>query len=131
MSGFTVKNLREDVEDMAPKFGMAPQMEARFAREPLGCEGTGVSFQRLAPNERGPFGHRRGEQEEIYVVVGGGGRMKADDEIVDLRAWDAVRVAPSTIRAFEAGPDGLELLAFGAPTTDNQDAELLHGWWSD
>jgi mannose-6-phosphate isomerase-like protein (cupin superfamily) len=131
LSAFTVKNLREDVEDMAPKFGMAPQMEARFARGDLECEQTGVSFQRLAPSERGPFGHRHGEQEEIYVVVGGGGRMKAGDDIVDLRTWDAIRVAPETIRAFEAGPDGLELLAFGAPTTDNRDAELLHGWWSD
>jgi mannose-6-phosphate isomerase-like protein (cupin superfamily) len=131
LSAFTVKNLREDVEDMAPKFGMAPQMEARFARGDLECEKTGLSFQRLAATERAAFGHRHGEQEEIYVVVGGGGRMKAGDEVVDLRTWDAVRVAPETIRAFEAGPDGLELLAFGAPTTDNRDAELLHGWWSE
>ena len=131
MGDYTIKNLRDDVDDSAPQFGLAPDLEARFARDPLDCEKLGLSYQRLAPNTRGAFGHRHNEQEEVYVVVDGGGRIKLEDEIRDLRQWDAVRVAPSVTRAFEAGEDGLTLIAFGAPKTAGQDAELIQGWWSD
>lgn len=128
--GYTIANLK-DVEDSAPKFGLSPDIEARFARNALGCEQTGLSYQRLAPNVRGKFGHRHADQEEIYVIVAGSGRLKVDDEVHDLGQWDAVRVAPETMRAFEAGPDGLELLAFGAPATGSSDAELTAGWWAE
>jgi uncharacterized cupin superfamily protein len=131
MASYTVKNLKEDVENSAPKFGYAPQMEARFARGDLDCEQTGISYQRLAPDVRGPFGHRHNAQEEIYVVLSGGGRAKLDDDVIDLRPLDALRVAPGTARAFEAGPDGLELVAFGAPSTGEQDVEMLPDWWTD
>jgi mannose-6-phosphate isomerase-like protein (cupin superfamily) len=131
VAGYTVKNLKADVEDMAPKFGLGPDLEARFAREPLGCERCGVSYERLLPNARSPFGHRHTEQEEVYVVVGGSGRVRLEDEVLDLGHWDAVRVSPETRRAFEAGPDGLELIVFGAPSTGPGDAEILHGWWSE
>ncbi len=130
MSAYTIRNLK-DVEDSAPKFGMSPDMEARFASSALGCEQTGISYQRLAPNVRGPFGHSHKEQEELYVILGGGGRIKLGDDVVELKPWDAVRVAPSTTRAFEAGPEGLELLAVGAPATGPGDAEMKPGWWSD
>lgn len=126
MAGGTVANLRE-VEDSAPRFGFAPDMEARFARTALGCEQTGVSLQRLAPNVRGPFGHRHERQEEIYVVVAGGGCAKLDDEVVELRPWDALRVAPEVMRGFEAGPEGLEVIAFGAPSTGERDATVASG----
>jgi mannose-6-phosphate isomerase-like protein (cupin superfamily) len=129
MSGYTIKNLKE-VEDQAPKFGLSPGLEARFARQPLEGETTGLSYQRLEPNFRIPFGHNHGDQEEIYVVISGSGRMKLDDEIVELRQWDAVRVASGTMRDFEAKADGAELLVFGAPTKGQQnDAEMKPGWW--
>ena len=130
MSAYTIKNLK-DVEDMAPQFGQAPSLEARFAREPLGCTRTGLSYQRLAPGCRAPFGHRHGDEEEIYVVVGGSGRMNLEGDVVELRQWDAVRVAPQTARAIEAGDDGIEFLAFGSPGGGAADAELLPGWWGD
>ena len=130
MARHAVKNLKE-LEDSAVQFGLSPQLEARFAREPLGCEQSGLSYQRLAPNFRQPFAHRHERQEETYVVVGGGGRVKFDDEIVELRQWDAVRVGPGGTRQFEAGPDGLEYLAFGAPNTGSGDAEMIQDWWSD
>lgn len=133
MANYTVKNLRE-VEDSAVKFGFAPDMSARFASGDLGLEKSGVSLQALAPNKRGKFGHRHEQQEELYVILAGGGRVKLDDEVVELRQWDAVRVAPEVARQFEAGPDGLELLAFGAPRNDAsaaRDAEMLGDWWSD
>jgi len=128
MPGYAVRNLKE-IEDSAVKFGLSPQMESRFAREELGAETLGLSYQRLAPNVRQPFGHRHEQQEEVYVVLSGGGRVSLDDEVVEVRPWDAVRVAPETTRAFEAGPDGLELLAFGAHTVST-DVETVQGFWA-
>jgi len=129
MSDFTIKNLASDVADAAPKFGMAPDVEAHFARSDLGAERLGISYQRLAPNARLPFGHKHAKQEEVYVVVDGSGRVSLDDEVRDVREWDAVRVGPDTVRCFEAGPDGLALLAVGAPFEGANDAELIPGWW--
>ena len=130
VEGYTVKNLL-DVEDSAQRFGLAPDLEARFARGDLGLERAGVSYQRLAPGCRSSFGHRHREQEELYVVLEGGGRAKLGDDVVELRRLDAVRVAPATMRAFEAGPDGLVLLAYGAPAVDPADVEMAPGWWSE
>jgi mannose-6-phosphate isomerase-like protein (cupin superfamily) len=128
MSDYAKRNLKE-LDDSAKEFGLSPNVEARFARKALAAERSGLSYQRLAPNFRHPFGHRHGEQEETYVIVGGSGRMKVEDEVVELQQWDAIRVAPQTARAFEAGPDGLELLAFGAG--DAGEAELLTDWWAE
>ena len=130
MAAYTVKNLKE-IEDQAPNFGLSPNLEARFARDPLSSERSGVSYQRVAPNFRIPFGHKHGDQEEIYVVVSGSGRIKLDDDVVDLKQWDAVRIASETMRNFEAGPEGAELLAFGAGGGGLRDAEMTQGWWSD
>ena len=131
MPGYTVKNLESDVEDSAVKFGLSPGLEAHFASGELGLTESGVSLQRFAPGFRTPFGHKHGEQEELYVLVGGSGRLKLDDDVVDLRRWDAVRIDNDTMRNFEAGPDGAELLAFGAPATGPGDAQTTQGWWSD
>lgn len=130
MATYTIKNLKE-VEDSAPKFGMSDVLEARFAREDLGLERSGVSYQRLQPGARLPFGHKHTEQEELYVVVGGSGRIKLDEEILDLRQWDAVRIPAGTMRSLEAGSEGLEVVEFGAPNNDNTDVEMVQGWWSD
>ena len=130
MAGYTHRNLK-DVEDAAPKFGMSPPLEARFAREELGLEKSGVSYQRLDPGSRVPFGHKHGEQEELYVVVGGSGRMKLDNEVLDLREWDAVRVSPDVTRCLESGEEGIEVVVFGAPNTGGGDVEMEPGWWSD
>jgi mannose-6-phosphate isomerase-like protein (cupin superfamily) len=130
MSEFTLKNLM-DVEDSAVKFGYSPTLESRFARSDLETERVGVSYQRIAPDTRAPFGHHHRSQEEIYVILGGGGRAKLDDEIVELRQFDALRVAPTVTRAFESGPEGLELLAFGSGDNGLQDAEVEPNWWAE
>jgi quercetin dioxygenase-like cupin family protein len=130
-SGYTKANLRRDVEDAAPQFGMAPAIEARFAHDALGCTVTGVSYQRLEPNARVPFGHAHQEQEEIYLVLAGGGQVKLDADVVELAPLDAVRIAPATVRAVEAGPDGIEYVVFGAPRGERNDAEMIPEWWSD
>src|ERR687883_468418 len=105
MADYTVVNLKE-VEDQAPRFDMSPQMEMRMARVALGLENSGVSYQRLSPNFRLPFGHKHKNQEEIYVLVSGSARVKLDDEVKEMKPWDAVRVARETIRGFEAGGEG-------------------------
>jgi mannose-6-phosphate isomerase-like protein (cupin superfamily) len=104
----------EAVEDAAPANGFGERWEARVARVPLDARDTGVTHFRLRPGKRSPFAHRHARAEEVYVILGGGGQVKLDDELRDVRPLDAIRVAPEVVRAFEAGPDGLEFLAFGA-----------------
>lgn len=118
-----------DVTDSAPEFGIDEIQEARFATGDLDAENTGIGHIRLKPGKRSPFGHKHDRAEEVYVVLGGSGRMKLDDEIIELGPRDAIRVAPAVTRAFEAGPDGLELLAVGA--RHDSDGEIFPGWWSD
>jgi len=125
---FTLKNLAE-VNDSAAKFGYAEVQEARFAKDELEAEQTGVSYQRLKPGKRQAFAHRHERAEEVYVVLRGSGQAKLDDQLVELRTLDAIRVAPGVTRAFQAGRDGLELLAFG-PRHDG-DGDVLPGWWKD
>ncbi len=130
MSSHTKKNLRSDVEDQAPKFGMPAELEARFARTALGGRSLGLTLFTLAPNFRVPFGHRHAGQEEVYVIVQGSARVKVDEEIVELGQWDAIRFDKEAMRDVEAGPDGVEYLAFSAGD-DAGDAEMVQGWWSD
>ena len=130
MSGYTKANLRHDVEDQAPNFGMSDDIEARFARTAVGGKTLGLSLFTLDANFRIPFGHKHETQEEVYVVVRGSARIKVDDEIVDLGEWDAIRLDRGTMRAVEAGPDGVEYLAFGAGD-DAREVEMVQGWWAD
>jgi mannose-6-phosphate isomerase-like protein (cupin superfamily) len=130
MAGYTKVNLKQ-VEDMAPKFGFSPHLESRFARKALQLEQSGLTYFRVAPGFRVPFGHRHAEQEEVYLVVSGSARIKIADEIVELAPFDAIRVPPAAPRGLEAGPDGAEVIAFGAPNTGNRDAEMLADFWTD
>jgi mannose-6-phosphate isomerase-like protein (cupin superfamily) len=126
----TIVNLMQ-VHDMAKDHGLSPGLESRFARGPLELEQSGLSHFRIAPGFRAPFGHTHREQEEVYLVLSGSARIKLDDEVLELGAWDAVRIPPGVWRGMEGGPDGAEILAFGAPNTENQDAEMEPGWWKD
>jgi mannose-6-phosphate isomerase-like protein (cupin superfamily) len=130
MAGYTLRNLK-DVENVAPKFGMPDGLEARFARGDLDAEQSGLSYQRLEPGVRMPFGHKHKQEEEVYVLVGGSGRIKLDDEIVDLKQWDAVRIAPGTMRCIEGGPGGADFVVFGAQGLGADDVQMTPGWWSD
>jgi mannose-6-phosphate isomerase-like protein (cupin superfamily) len=129
MSGYTKVNMKE-VEDQGPRFGLAPDLEARFARVALECELIGITYQRLGPSFRVPFGHSHKTQEEVYLLVGGSARVKLGDEIVEMKPWDALRVSKETMRGFEAGPDGAEFVVVGAPGGPG-DAETTQDWWSD
>jgi mannose-6-phosphate isomerase-like protein (cupin superfamily) len=118
----------DDVDDLAAKYGMGELGEARYLREDVGAEAIGLTYYRMNPGRRTGFGHRHREAEEMYVVLSGSGRVKVSDEILDLRPHDVVRVAPAAVREFEAGPDGMELLATG--THVEGDGEMLEQWWT-
>ena len=124
---FTHKNLGE-VTDAAPAFGFADTQESRFASRDFGCEQTGFSHHYFKPGQRQGFGHRHERAEEVYFIVSGSGRMKLDEEIVELKPRDVIRVAPAVTRAFEAGEDGLEVLAFGQLLTSDR-GEIVEDWW--
>jgi mannose-6-phosphate isomerase-like protein (cupin superfamily) len=131
---FTRTNIRLDLEDLGSRFDGDPDLEFRAATKALELERCAVSYQRVPPGYRFPYGHTHATQEEVYVVVRGGGRMKLDDEIVELGEWDAVRVPPGTWRGYEAGPEGLELLVVGAPNLGEDprgDVDGKRDWWAD
>jgi mannose-6-phosphate isomerase-like protein (cupin superfamily) len=125
---YTKMNLNETA-DSAPKFGLEQMGEAHFPREELDAKTTGLSYQVLKPGKRQLFGHKHDKAEEVYVVLSGSGRVRLDDEIVDLSELDAIRVEPSVMRAFEAGPDGMAWIAFG-PHHD-KDGEMDREFWQD
>jgi quercetin dioxygenase-like cupin family protein len=125
---YTIRNLR-DTEDSAPKFGLGELGEAHFPREELDVESLGLAYHVFKPGKRSAFGHRHEHAEEVYVVLSGGGRIRLDDETVEIGELDAIRVAPQITRAFEAGPDGLSVLVFGSRHAG--DGEILQDFWTD
>jgi uncharacterized cupin superfamily protein len=130
MADYTLLNLRRDVEDMAPKFEiMGEGIEARFGRKPLGLQKSGLSYFKLGPDYKLPFGHTHSEQEEIYLVLSGTARLKLDDEEVELGELDAVRIPVGVMRGMAGGSEGAELIAFGAPDTDNKDLDMKPDFW--
>jgi mannose-6-phosphate isomerase-like protein (cupin superfamily) len=132
MAGYTIKNLKTDVEDAAPDFGMAPDMEAHFAGRDLELTTSGAAYEWRAPNTRTPFGHSHKEQEELYVVIEGSGRIKLDDETVEISELDAIRISPGVMRNVEAGPEGIGILCYGAPKISGdprEEIEMVPGWW--
>ena len=128
MPDYTIVNLKE-IEDSAGEH--SPDLETRFGRKHLDSEHLGVSYFRYGPGYRTGNGHSHREQEEVYIVIGGSGRIKLNDEIVELRQWDVVRVAPSTVRALEGGDDGLEVIAVGADRPEGGDGVPAKDWWTD
>jgi quercetin dioxygenase-like cupin family protein len=127
MSDYKIKNLKE-VDDLAAD--RPGDVEARFGRSHIDSEHLGVSYFRYGAGFRSPFGHRHKEQEEAYVVVNGAGLVRLDDEVIELKQWDLIRVAPNVVRAFEGGPDGIELIAIGNDRPEGGDGEMVEGFWA-
>jgi quercetin dioxygenase-like cupin family protein len=128
MSGFAIVNLKEIADSAGER---APGIEGRFARSHLDSQHLGISYFRYEPGVRSPMAHSHREQEEAYVVIGGSGRIRLNDEVHELRQWDVVRVSPETIRAFEAGDDGIELIAVGADRPEGGDGIPAPSAWID
>ena len=124
---YTHKGITE-VADSASKFGLGETQESRFAADDFDAEQTGFSHHIFKPGKRQGFGHRHDEAEEVYFVVSGSGRVKLDDDVIELEPRDAIRVAPGVMRAWEAGEDGLEVLAFGPRRLDDR-GEIVENWW--
>src|SRR3954453_8308979 len=129
MSDYTMKNLKGEVSDVAAE--RPEDIEARMARRAMESEQGGGSYFRYGPNVPSAIGHKHRVEEEVYVVVAGSGRVKLGDEILEVKQWDAVRVAPAVTRGWEAGPDGLELIIAGGPRPEEGDGEMVPGWWDD
>ena len=127
MSGYAIVNLHEIDDSVA---GAVPGLEARFGRKVLGSSDLGVSLWTYTAGTRNQA-HSHREQEEAYIVVAGSGRVRLDDEVRDIREWDVVRIAPEVVRAFEAGPDGLELIAVGGPRPEGGDGVTTDSPWPD
>jgi mannose-6-phosphate isomerase-like protein (cupin superfamily) len=123
MPGFTIVNFM-DLDGSA-----GGDRDGRFARSHIASDHVGVTLYRYAPNVHTEMGHRHREQEEVYIVIAGSGQAKLDDEIVDLKRWDVVRVAPSTVRAFSAGPEGLQLVIAANDRPEGGDGERIEGFW--
>ena len=131
---FTLRNIK-DLQDLGSNFDGAPDLEFRAATKALEkLEKSGLSYQRIPPGYRFPSRNTHKTQEEVYVVLRGSGRMKVDDEIVEVKEWDAVRVPPGAWRGYEAGPEGLEFFVIGAPNlgeSPRDDVEGRRDWWAD
>ncbi len=128
MSRFAKVNLLEVENSVGER---VPGLEGRFGRKHLGSRDLGISHFRYAANLRSPMAHSHREQEEAYVVVAGSGRVLLDDEVQELRQWDVIRVAPEVVRAFEAGPDGLDIIAVGGPKPEDGDGVRASATWPD
>ena len=129
MTDYRKLNL-DDVKDLAPDFGMQDMGQARFARGALGAERIGLAHYRMNGGRRIGFGHRHGQAEEVYVVVSGTGRFRVQDDVFPVGPRDVVYCPPEVMREWEAGPDGMEVIAFGAHV-DGQDAQMTPGWWTE
>lgn len=128
MDAYKKLNL-SDVKDLAPDFGLGEMGEARFARQALGAERIGLTLYRMNAGNRVGFGHRHKDAEEVYVILSGSGRFRVEGELFEVGERDIVHCRPDAMREWEAGPDGLEMLAFGSHAED--DAEMHPGWWTD
>ena len=128
MPDYAIVNLLE-IEDSVQ--GRVPGLAGRFSRKFLGSRDLGVSLWRYAPGTRTTTGHSHREQEEAYVVIGGSGRVRLDDRVCEIRQWDVIRVAPAVVRAFESGPEGLELIAVGGPRPEGGDGVASDSPWPD
>jgi mannose-6-phosphate isomerase-like protein (cupin superfamily) len=128
MPNYTIKNFKELPDSAAERPG---DVEARFGRSHIDSDHLGVSYFRYGPGFRSPVAHRHREQEEAYVVVSGSGRVKLDDDVHELKLWDVIRVSPTVARAFEGGPNGIEIVAIGADRPEGGDGEMIPDFWTE
>lgn len=120
----------DDLDDLAPAHGFTTH-EARFPSGYLNAAATGLAHIRIKPGERLPFGHDHATVEETYYVTAGSGRMKLGDDVIEVSAGDFLRIGPKVMHSAEAGPDGLDYIAFGPPEPRDAGGRFEPGWWND
>jgi quercetin dioxygenase-like cupin family protein len=102
-----------DLEDLA---GEGPGGRVRKVRRALGARAFGFNYFTLGPNEDGrEHDHSSQPQEEVYFIVKGSGRMRIDEDEIELKPGRFVRVDAESRRLPISGDDGLEWVAIGAP----------------
>ena len=127
--GWTLRNL-DQIEDVAARRAPDGTRQLRFAGEALGLSQVGMSHQRLGAMVRQQIGHRHTLAEEVFYVVAGSGRVRLDDELVEIVTGDLLRVGPEVMRSFEGGEDGIELVVFSQKITEDE-GEIVRDWWQD
>jgi mannose-6-phosphate isomerase-like protein (cupin superfamily) len=129
MSDYTIKRL-EEVDDV---LGDYPG-EMRMMTTDLEAEQVAFSYRRMPQHTggKGSYGHRHNTQEEIYFVVSGKLQFKLDDDVVDVDAGTAVRVAPETWRSvWNDEPEDAELIIVSKRVEggSREDAEYKEDFW--
>jgi quercetin dioxygenase-like cupin family protein len=106
--GYSVVNV-DEIE------GSGPGGAVRFVRRELGVEAFGVNWFELPPNADGhEHDETASQQEEVTVVVQGGGAWRIDGELHPARVGTVFRFDPETVRCPVAGPEGMTFVAVGA-----------------
>lgn len=99
------------VDDIEPS---GPGGAVRFVRRELAVSAFGINWFQLPPETEGREHDETGSgQEEVSMVVRGGGYWRADGERVDVREGSFVRFDPETTRCPVAGPDGMTFVSVG------------------
>jgi len=89
-------------------------------RNDLNLQGVGLGLANVPRGKGYTFMHSHGEQEEVYIVLSGSGIIRIEDEDIDLRPGDFVRVAPQAKRALKASDESdLLVIIAGAPVMEN------------
>jgi mannose-6-phosphate isomerase-like protein (cupin superfamily) len=131
MSDYTMCKL----EDVPDAFGGKYPGEMRFLTGELGTEQIAFTHRLMPPKSggKGGYGHRHKTQEEIYYVVSGTLQFKLGDEVIDVAAGSAVRVAPSVVRSvWNDGPQDAELVIVSVRLEDARaDGEIVEGFWAE
>jgi mannose-6-phosphate isomerase-like protein (cupin superfamily) len=128
MGNWTIKPL----DEMQDVLGDYPG-EMRMATYEVGAEQVALTYRVMPPQTggKGSYGHSHKTQEELYLVLSGTLQFKLDDEVVDVPARTAVRIAPEVVRSvWNEGPDDVALVIASVRIADaREDAILTENFW--
>ncbi len=132
MAGYTIRSL-EEIPDV---LGDYPGEMRMTAASDLGTEQVGFTWRRMPPltGGKGSYGHRHRTQEEVYFVASGTLQFKLEDEVIEVDAGSAVRVAPEVARSvWNEGPQDAELVicSVTAEGGSAEDAEIVEDFWPE
>jgi mannose-6-phosphate isomerase-like protein (cupin superfamily) len=121
------------LEEAPDVFGGKYPGEMKMLAGPLDTEQVAFTYRRMPQHSggKGSYGHRHKSQEEVYFVVSGELQFKLDDDVIDVPAGTAVRVAPGTVRSvWNERPEEAELVIVSTRMVDaREDVELVEGFW--
>jgi uncharacterized cupin superfamily protein len=90
----------------------------------LGVTDLGGRFWRLRPGQASTK-HRHYTTHEVYVVIEGTGRIRIDDDLIELPRLSSLYVSPDSVRQlFNDTEQDVLWLVFGAPAEAANTLEL-------